>query len=77
MNKSRRAKISKLLEELEYINSEIESIKCDEQDALDNLPESIQGSDRGQQMEEYVDSLDEALESMQSAIDTLTEIAEG
>ena len=77
MNKSRRAKINKLLEELEYINSEIESIKCDEQDAYDNLPESIQGSDRGQQMEEYVDSLDEAWESMQSAIDTLTEIAEG
>jgi hypothetical protein len=51
--------------------------KEEEQDAYDNLPEGIQLSDRGCQMETYVDSLDEAYDNLQQAIDTIFDIAEG
>ena len=77
MNKERRKRISKYLEELEFIQSEVQSIKDEEQDAYDNLPESIQLSDRGCQIEAYADALDEAYYNLQEAIDTLFDIAEG
>lgn len=31
----------------------------EEQDALDNMPESLQEGERGQQMQEYIDTMDD------------------
>jgi len=76
MNKRRRTELKSIIEILEDTNSRLEMVKDEEQDAFDNLPESLQYSERGEQMEEYVDEMDEAYDSIQEAIDTLTEIAE-
>lgn len=60
MNKQRRkelAKASKLISQAQAI---IESVKEEEENAHDNLPESIQYGEKGEQMEEYIDTLDEA-----------------
>lgn len=67
-----------LLEEAENILTEtlgeIEEIESDEQDAYDNLPESLQMSERGEVMEEAVSNLQDAESSLD--IDRLAELRE-
>lgn len=77
MNNIRRKKIKatiQLLKELvettsvefDNIKSEIESIQDEEQEALDNMPESMEGSER-------YSAIEEALENLQSALDVMDE----
>ena len=42
------------------MKSSIETIRDEEQDSYDNLPESIQDRDRGQAMSDAIDNLDSA-----------------
>ena len=74
MNKARRKKISEILEQLEGLSVEIEEVMNEEQEAYDNLPESIQYSERGENMEGYISSLDDAMNYVSDAISSLEEI---
>lgn len=60
MNKIRRKQLQEASELIAKAQGIIESVKDEEQEAHDNLPESIQYGEKGQQMEEYIDMLDEA-----------------
>ena len=73
MNKQRRKAISDIYDKLIDIQSNLECIRDEEQEAFDNLPESIQCSERGERMEEYISSLDEALDYVGYAVDSLDE----
>lgn len=55
MNKIRRKQLQEASELIAKAQGIIESVKDDEQEAHDNLPESIQYGEKGQQMEEYID----------------------
>lgn len=55
----------------------IEGVRDDEQEAYDNMPEGLQCSERGEQMYEYVSTLDDAVDSINDTIDYLNEIMEG
>ena len=86
MNKLRRkelAVVAGMLEELdalrEQIRDRLAEIRDEEQDALDSMPESLQESERGQQMQEYIDTMEEItgeldLLDVESWIDQLREI---
>ena len=54
MNKNRRKAIGDIYDKLIDIQSDLECIRDEEQEAFDNLPESIQYSERGERMEEYI-----------------------
>ena len=71
MNKARRAVLNKIINALTELKDELESIKEDEQDAMDNLPESLQDSDRYSAMEEAVDNMDSAFDGIEDVIDYL------
>jgi len=77
MNKQRRMRLdeahSKLLEAQEII----EEVMNEEQDAFDNLPESLQGSERGEQMEEYIGTMQDAYDGIDEFMCNLYEIIEG
>lgn len=89
MNKTRRQAIDKIKERIEKelpsdtINSileDIEALRDEEQESLDNMPENLQGSERYETSEAAVDSLDEAyntldeiLDNLQSVLDNLDE----
>lgn len=73
MNKVRRNQIEEILVKLSDIQNDIECISEDEQEAFDNLPESLQYSERGDNMQEAIDNLDYALSSLEEVIDYLTE----
>ena len=74
MNKQRRKMIADVVERLEAAKSDLEMIRDEEQDAFDNMPEGLQGSERGEMMEEAIGHLEEAVDSLETALDELEEI---
>lgn len=71
MNNVRRAQISTLVSSLEGLLADAESIKNDEQDYYDAMPESFQGGEKGETAQAAIDEMDQVVESIQSAIDSL------
>lgn len=68
MNNTRRRAIRKVMKELksnapnwDFIQSELSALLDEEQDALDNIPESLQDTDRYAIGEESVDYLEAAV----------------
>lgn len=76
MNKTRRKWIESLVEKLYEIQSDVDSIADEENEAYENLPEGIQDSDRGNTMYENVDDLQDISNGIEDTIDRLNEILE-
>lgn len=74
MNAKRRKQVAKLTEQFREIYNEIERIRDEEQEAYDNLPESLQDSERGESMYAAIDQLESAMSDSESAISALEEI---
>ncbi len=78
MNKARRKRINEVASKIESfltdIKSEIEDIQADEEYAYDSMPENLQGSMRGMDSEEAIDLLNEAIEKIEEAVDSLNSI---
>lgn len=77
MNKQRRNYITTALVYLEHALDIIETAKNEEEDAFYNLPEGIQESKRGEQMEEYISTLEEIFDNIEYAHELISEICEG
>lgn len=54
---------------LEDCKGMIEGIRDEEQDYLDNMPESFQNSEKGEAAQGAIDALDEAIDALDAAID--------
>ena len=72
MNKIRRKELARIVEKLETlealrseIQEELEAVMDEEQEAFDNMPESLQESEKGQQMQEYIDAMESALDDLE------------
>lgn len=74
MNAERRKRRDAIREILSAIISDIEELKDDEEGALENMPESLQESERGEKMRENVDSLEEIISELESQRDYLSEV---
>lgn len=66
MNADRRKKIEALREKIAEALSGAESIRDEEQDYLDNMPESLQSGEKGEKSQA-------ACEALESLVDHLTE----
>lgn len=71
MNKSRRSIIDEIIQKIEDLTQDIGLVREEEETAYDNLPESIQESERGEQMYEAVGYLEDAISSMEEVADYL------
>lgn len=87
MNKTRRAELNRLqdrieelkskldfsalTEELEEIKNGVESARDEEQEYYDNMPESLQSSDKGLDAEQAIGAMDEAMGGLEELIATL------
>lgn len=76
MNNARRKEIEKITADLEAIKERIEALQEEEQDAFDNLPESIQYGERGDKMQSAIDNLESAADYIQDCLDNLCEASE-
>lgn len=69
MNRARRQAIEKAIEILSEQKEELECIRDDEQEAYDNLPESLQYAEKGEQMQENCDDFDSVASDLEDLID--------
>jgi vacuolar-type H+-ATPase subunit E/Vma4 len=49
----------------------LESMQEEEQDKYDNMPESLQGGDKGDQLQTVIDALETAVSALQEALDAI------
>ena len=63
--------VDELEEALNDCISEIESVRDEYQESLDNMPEGLQQGDTGQQIQEKIDELESFIGELESARDTL------
>lgn len=73
MNKQRRKEIEEALTKIQDGRDAIESLKDEEQDYFDNMPESLQGGEKGDAAQSAIDALESALSSLDEAIDSINE----
>ena len=73
MNKARRKRIEDVRSQLEALKQEIDEILSEEQEAFDNMPESLQEGERGQAMTEAIDALESAIGSFEELDEYLTD----
>ena len=81
MNATRRKEISKVLkrlyelvEDMGDLLGDIETIKDDENEALENIPESLQESERYTQIENSANNIDEAYDVFSDMKDSLDDV---
>lgn len=76
MNKERRNRLQEVKESLDDVITQIEEIKDEEQEALDNMPESLQQTELGDKMQTAIDTMDEAISAIGDVQQTLDEAAQ-
>lgn len=74
MNKARRKKLGEIIDQLEYLREDLDAVASEEREAYDNLPESLQESDRGCAMEEAADELDDICSEMEELKDRIQSV---
>jgi hypothetical protein len=74
MNNQRRKALAKLIKQLEESTSYLQSILDEEQDSFDNMPDSLQYSEKGERIEEAIDTMENACELISEATDSLKEL---
>lgn len=65
MNKDRRTRLSEISDRIAEIISDLEEIRDEEESAFENLPESLQESVRGQELQEKIDGMNDILDNLE------------
>ena len=73
MNNKRRKEIANVIRKIESVVSDI---LAEEEEAFDNMPESLQYSERGDISQEAQDNLSCAVDSLEEAISYLEDASE-
>ena len=69
MNKLRRKNLEKLIESIEEIRADLETICEEEEEARDNIPESMQESEKYERADEACENLNSAIECFEELVD--------
>lgn len=77
MNDARRKQIKAIIEVLETQKAEAETTRDEEQEYFDNMPENMQGGDKGSAAEEAISNLDSAIDNFANVIGDLQAAMEG
>ena len=74
MNNLRRKELRRIIESFKDEKQKLDIVINNEQDSFDNLTDSLQQTMRGQQMEEYIDKMNEAIVCIEDAIELIEEV---
>lgn len=75
MNNTTRKELRALIEKLEEVFSDLETMSSDEQEKFDNLTEGLQATEKGQEMEQAASTLSDQAYSLRDIIDELSGMA--
>ena len=76
MNNKRRKTIALVINSLENLSTDLEDVAQEESDAYENMPESLQQSDRGSIIEDNIYNLEDCISQINDVIDTLSSMIE-
>ena len=76
MNKARRKQLGEVTAKIKELYELLENIKDEEEEAAGNLPESLQETAQHDAMEDAVENMELALDSLQEAISYIEDAAE-
>ena len=76
MNNQRRKQMAEVIRSIEDARNLLETIKDEEQEAYDNMPESLQEGEKGSAMSEKIDSMESVFDDLERAVDSLNEVIE-
>ena len=71
MNAERRSALENIKDQIEDLRSQLDDIVADEQEYYDSMPESLKGSDRGQDSEGAIADLKNAISDLSGVEDYL------
>jgi hypothetical protein len=71
MNAVRRKAVMALRDKIEEISNDLGTLRDEEREAFEGLPESLQESEQGQKSSDAADALDEACSELESAVANL------
>ena len=74
MNKRQRKQLRELCDQAEEIKNEVEMIRDEEQEKIDNLPDSLQGSMKEDEYQEGIDALEEIISAFDDVFDKFSEL---
>lgn len=74
MNKARRKQIVDIIKEINVLKSKLDKVLMEEDMVFNNMPENLQYSMRGEESEEAIEHMQEAIDSIECAIAELEEI---
>lgn len=74
MNKAKRARLAAIYDNIVGLQGLLEEIMDEEQEALDNMPENLQSSQRCQAMNDAIWSILEASNNLGYAADNIEEV---
>lgn len=67
MNKERRKRLGIAFDKVSEAKEILEAVKGEEEETYENLPENFQNADRGEEMQQYVEMLEEAFNYLDDA----------
>lgn len=76
MNKQRRKELNDIINKLSDLKDDIVALRDEEQDYYDNMPENLQGGERGEMAENAINEMDNAESSIEDAICSLETASE-
>jgi hypothetical protein len=74
MNALRRKRLNDFIKVVEMIKEELESIKDEEQEYFDGIPDNLQSGERYEASESAIDNMDSAVSSLEEVISSIEEI---
>jgi hypothetical protein len=71
MNEERRKKLKEVQSKISDAQSEIKDIKSTEEEAYDNMPDSLKEGEKGEKAQGVIEALSEAHDALQNASDQI------
>ncbi len=74
MNRQRRKKLSEAFDLVSKAEELIDAVKDEETESYENLPDNFRDGDRGEEMQNYIDMMDEVIGYLQDAESVIEQI---
>lgn len=74
MNRQRRKKLSEAFDLVAKAEELIDAAKDEETESYENLPDNFRDGDRGEEMQNYIDMMDEVIGYLQDAESVIEQI---
>lgn len=73
MNNARRKVLNSIIARLEDLQTDLQGVLDEEQEAYENMPEGLQASERGEAMETAIDNMAEAVDAFEDLASLIQE----